>query len=116
MRRRALRLRCPWCGLGAPFDGLFTMRDRCEACGLKLEREPGYFLGSIYVNYGITAVVGLGWTFGWMFAGEERWYVSILPAAIFGVIFPLWFHRYARLLWVAFDLGWDPPREEEFTD
>lgn len=114
MRKRAFRLRCPYCGMGAPFDGWFGMREACEACGFKFEREPGYFLGSIYLNYGVTAAVGLGWTFGWMFAGEERWYVNILPAALFAMTFPLWFLRYARLLWIAFDLSWDPATDDDF--
>lgn len=114
MRRRARRLRCPCCGMGAPYDGMFQMRERCEVCNFKFEREAGYFLGSIYVNYGITAGVGLGWTFGWMVSGEERWWITMLPAAIFAVLFPLWFTRYARLLWIAFDLRWDPPTEADF--
>jgi hypothetical protein len=29
-------------------------------------------------------------------------------------VFPLWFFRYARALWIAFDEKWDPwPNEEE---
>ena len=67
---RALRLKCPRCG-GAPmFAGLFRMHETCAHCHLKFEREPGYFLGSIYINYGITAlIVTVGWItlrFGYM--------------------------------------------------
>ena len=33
------------------------MRERCEQCGLRFDRGPGYYLGSIYINYGLTAVI-----------------------------------------------------------
>ena len=52
---RALRLKCPRCGEGAIFSGPFTTLDHCSHCKLKYERAPGYFLGSIYINYGLTA-------------------------------------------------------------
>ena len=54
---RALRLRCPVCGEGQLFKGLFSMHPTCPHCGIKYEREPGFFLGSIYINYGITALI-----------------------------------------------------------
>ena len=57
--KRSLLLRCPVCGQGKLFRGWFAMHERCERCGVKFEREPGFFLGSIYVNYGLTAVLAL---------------------------------------------------------
>ena len=45
---------------GEVFSGWFAMRDTCEVCGLKYEREPGYFVGAIYLNFAVTAVVCLG--------------------------------------------------------
>ena len=33
------------------------MYERCPNCKLKYERGPGYFLGSAYLNYGLTAVI-----------------------------------------------------------
>ncbi len=38
------------------FTGLLSMNRQCARCGLVYEREPGYFLGSIYINYGLTAM------------------------------------------------------------
>ena len=55
--RRALRLRCTLCGQGKLFAGWFKMHGECLHCGAKLEREPGFFLGSIYFNYGLTALI-----------------------------------------------------------
>ena len=33
------------------------MNERCPHCGLKFEREQGYFLGAMYFSYGIATVV-----------------------------------------------------------
>ncbi len=54
---RAIRLRCPACGRGKIFRGYFTMHDACPHCGRPFQRGAGFFLGSIYFNYGITALL-----------------------------------------------------------
>src|SRR5205807_8791461 len=104
---RALRLKCPRCG-GAPmFSGLLRTNERCAHCHLKFEREPGYFLGSIYINYGITAML---LTVGWIvlrfgYGIDSRWLVFGLAA--FLVVFQVFFFRYARALWLALDCQFD---------
>ena len=105
---RALKLRCPRCGVGQLFKGFFRMHERCSNCGLKYERAPGYFLGSSYVNYGLTAVallIGyavLHYRFG--FSNKDL----AGPLAGFCVVFPLLAFRHARALWLAMDCRWDP--------
>src|SRR5688500_10126255 len=54
---RSLRLRCPRCGMGRLYRGWFAMNDQCAECGCDFRREPGFYLGSIYFNYGLTALV-----------------------------------------------------------
>lgn len=40
------------------------MNDRCPTCGLHFNREPGYFLGAMYISYGLgLAVIGVLWGF-----------------------------------------------------
>lgn len=105
---RALRLRCPRCGCGALFDGWFQMPVKCAECGLDLRREPGFYLGSIYVNYGLTAFV-VTVTYVWAMAtgrGQSRELFWGMLA--FCLLFPLWFFRYARSLWLGMDQYWDP--------
>jgi uncharacterized protein (DUF983 family) len=111
---RALRLRCPRCGRASIFRGWFNMHDNCDACGRRFNRDPGYLLGSIYFNYGITATLVLimyfTMYFGDVLADSQR----LLVLIVFTVLFPTWFFRYARALWIAFDELWDPwPNEEE---
>ena len=84
------------------------MRPRCEHCGLKFDRGPGYFLGSIYFNYGLTALLTTAIYFG-LFFGEVLSDRTLLwTMAAFCLLFPLWFFRYARSLWLGFDFYFDP--------
>jgi uncharacterized protein (DUF983 family) len=107
---RAVRLRCPACGRGPLFRGWFTMHDACPACGRPFRGDPGYFLGSIYFNYAVTGlavvVIYFSMYFGDVLTNEQR----LVAMALFVVLFPIWFFRYARALWMAFDEFWDPWR------
>jgi uncharacterized protein (DUF983 family) len=106
--RRALGLRCPRCG-GAPlFDGLVRMRPRCGACGLVFERETGYFIGAIYINYAVTVGLALAGYFAleaW-WAPPVGWQVGLW--SLFVVLFPLWSFRYSKALWLGLDHLVDP--------
>jgi uncharacterized protein (DUF983 family) len=54
---RGACLRCPRCGVRSLFRTWFAMYERCAVCGLRFEREQGYFLGAMYINYGVTVVL-----------------------------------------------------------
>jgi uncharacterized protein (DUF983 family) len=55
---RGLANRCPNCGGNRLFkDGkLFDLNDACPDCGLKFEKDEGFFLGAMSLNYGVTLV------------------------------------------------------------
>ncbi len=84
------------------------MHEGCPACGLHFEREPGYFVGAIYLNYGVTAPT--------MFLGYfalDAWLgldvgLQLLLWGTFTVAFPLWFFRYSKSLWLSLDHLVDP--------
>ncbi len=105
---RTLRLRCPRCGEGKLFTGWVRMPRQCEVCGLKFEREPGYFLGSIYFNYGVTAFIVTIAALSMMMFTEASERTLLFSLGTFCVLFPLWFFRYARALWMAWDHFADP--------
>jgi uncharacterized protein (DUF983 family) len=109
---RAWRLRCPQCGGSRLFKNWFRMNPHCELCGLKYQREPGYFLGSIYVNYGLTALLVTVFYFVLFFAGWATPQNALWIVTGFALVFPLWFFRYARSLWLGFDHFWDPLPEK----
>ena len=110
---RGLRLRCPVCGRGRMFRGYFGINQRCSECGLKFQREPGFFLGSIYFNYGLTALV-VAVAYPVLLFNNVLGDQVLAPTSLaFVVLFPLWFFRYARSLWAAFDQFIDPREAEE---
>jgi uncharacterized protein (DUF983 family) len=95
------------------FRGPLKPLHNCSECHLRFEREPGYFLGAIYVNYAVTVILALaGYFITARFAGLS------LPAQIalwgtFVLVFPLWFFRYSRSIWLALDYFVDPGGTEE---
>jgi uncharacterized protein (DUF983 family) len=112
--RRGLCLHCPACGQARIFHGWFAMHDRCAACGRRFNRAPGYFLGSIYFNYGVTAVLLIIGYFSLFLSGIRVGQGWLLALAALALVFPLWFFRYARALWIAVDEHFDPwPNEQE---
>jgi uncharacterized protein (DUF983 family) len=111
---RAIRLRCPLCGQGKLFRGWFGMHSHCPACGVSLEREPGFYLGSIYFNYGLTALVTAVAYPVLMFQGVPDKYL-MAGALAWIILFPIWFFRYARSLWLGFDQYMDPRKGESGT-
>lgn len=111
---RAIRLRCPACGRAPIFSGWFRMHETCSQCGRKFNRDPGYMLGSIYFNYGVTAMIVVVAYFSLYFSELLSPRQRLVALAAFCVVFPTWFFRYARALWIAFDELFDPwPNDEE---
>jgi hypothetical protein len=84
------------------------MAEACPACGTRLQREAGYFLGSIYFNYGVTCVLAgiiyFGMSFGMQVSGTRALWTTLA----FTFLFPFWFWRYARSLWLMLDQYMDP--------
>lgn len=70
---RGLANRCPNCGGSRLFrEGtLFQLNDTCPDCRLRYEKDEGFFLGAMALNYGVTVVVFLtpvvlSWYAGWI--------------------------------------------------
>ena len=79
--------RCPRCRSGSIFRtsifrGFPRMNERCPVCNLKFEREQGYFLGAMYISYGLALGIITLFTAG-LWAATGRWITS---ATIWGVI------------------------------
>lgn len=108
MVSRAWRLRCPRCGQQPLFKNWIRMHTDCTNCHLHYERGPGYFLGSIYVNYGLTAGLVTLFYFALFYSDVMSPQAALWVVTGFALAFPLWFFRYARSLWMGFDHFWDP--------
>ena len=102
-----LRGKCPRCREGRIFaypaanlTRFNVMHEHCPNCGVRLEPEPGFYQGAMYVGYGFTvailAVVGLGLYF--TFDPSEWVYIGTV-IAITILLAPL-NYRYSRILYL----------------
>jgi uncharacterized protein (DUF983 family) len=67
-----------------------AMHEKCPVCGLKYEREPGYFLGAMYFSYLLSLLPGLaivlllwrwsGWPFDTATICTFFCYLPLVPA------------------------------------
>ena len=108
MLRAALRLRCPRCGIGKLYAKPFKMFERCPHCQLKFEREQGYFVGAIYINYAATIAVAVP---GFFLLDAFTTMTINQQLAVwvpFAVLFPLVFFHHARSLWLMMDHFFNP--------
>jgi uncharacterized protein (DUF983 family) len=108
MRLGALvKQRCLRCLQGPVFAGLFRMHAQCPVCGLRFEREPGYFTGAMYLSYGLalltTAPVWL--PMAWL--GRSLGEVLVASGFLLIAGSP-WLFRYSRVMWLYLDHAIDP--------
>jgi uncharacterized protein (DUF983 family) len=108
-----LRQMCPQCRAARIFRksilaGFPGMHERCPNCGLKFEREQGYFLGAMYISYvlALITIVALGlllWAFtSWSLQRITLWAILLfLPLAPALTLF-------SRVLWIYLDRAIDP--------
>ncbi|HEY1038198.1 MAG TPA: DUF983 domain-containing protein [Bacteroidia bacterium] len=100
--------KCPCCGKGQVFEkqhllslNIPKMHDKCTSCGYYFEREPGYFLGAMYVSYGLAVLQGI---LAFLLAA------TIFPSlSTFGlmcivmlviVAFAFFNYKFARVIWL----------------
>ena len=103
------------CGQGRLFRGLWSINAECSKCKADFQREAGFYLGSIYFNYGLTSVVvAIAYPL-LLFTGTLNNDVLLWSALAFMLLFPMWFFRYARSLWLGFDQFCDPREGEKGT-
>ena len=107
--RRGVRLQCPRCGKGPLFAGFFSMHPQCPHCALVFEREPGYFVGAIYINYAATTLTAIIGFLALDYFASLSLSQQLLLWGGFAILFPLFFFRYSRSLWLSVDYLFNPP-------
>jgi uncharacterized protein (DUF983 family) len=113
--RRAARLRCPNCGRGRLFRGVFRMLNRCPECGLSYFPEQGYYVGAMIINYvATTAVVVAIFLLTTLFRDFTTLSVNskILLWMAFAVALSLLLMRHAYSFWLGIDF-WIKPRQPD---
>lgn len=93
------------------------MKETCPECGLRFERESGYWVGAIIIN---TAVI-FG-TFLLTFGGsilltypDVPWTAVLLLTGAANLLIPILFYPLSKSLWSAMELSWHPLEPDEIT-
>jgi uncharacterized protein (DUF983 family) len=117
MFARGLTKRCARCGAGRLFTRWFTMKKECPKCGLRFEREEGFFLGALTMNIAVMMIVaGLVIFVGFSTRQPGG---SILPMTIVGlattVFLPCLVYPFSKTIWLAVDLTMRRSMGEQFS-
>ncbi len=102
--------KCPRCLGGKMFENDnpyvlkngIKMNETCSACGLKYEREPGFFYGAMYVSYALLSGVFIFW-----YVLDSLWlnlrtsYLLTIIVLSILLLFPL-AYRWSRSIWLNF--------------
>ncbi len=105
-----LKGRCPRCREGTIFKSWIGVHEKCRTCGLIFNRETGYFLGAMYMEYAIAGVfIGTVTTLL-----RKYWPLGIEAAALIGLAICVPFIpltvRLSRTLWIYWDNAVDPQK------
>jgi uncharacterized protein (DUF983 family) len=107
--------RCPRCREGrifrySIFRGFPKMCERCSVCDLKFQREEGYFLGAMYISFGLALVIiALIAVLLWAVTGWWITRVTIWAVVMFLPLAPA-ISLLARVLWIYLDQAFDPEK------
>jgi uncharacterized protein (DUF983 family) len=103
-----LKGKCPKCRKGDVFTHPLSaiskfnvMNEKCPHCGIRLEPEPGFYQGAMFVSYALAVglIIAVWIVLYFLFNDPSSWtYFSVCTALILLVV-PL-NYRYSRLLFL----------------
>jgi uncharacterized protein (DUF983 family) len=113
---RGLLRRCPNCGGGKLFRRFWTMKERCPTCGMRFEREEGFFLGAYVVNFGLVLILlALFTILGVIVTLPDPPVLALTVIGMVGsTLLAVGFYPNSRTFWSAIDLMMTPLRDEDF--
>ncbi len=79
----------------------------CPVCGLRFEREPGYFTGAMYASYFIGVFVTLPIWLSMLLAEYSLVPILIVANGCVFLLTPIAFH-YSRVFWMHIDCYFNP--------
>lgn len=103
---RGITRRCPRCGGRKLFRRWFTMVDTCPSCGLRFEREEGFFLGAFVMNTAITLgslMLYLVIAFALTLPDAPLVRLAVV-GVLLGLIIPIAVYPFTKTIWCAVDL------------
>jgi uncharacterized protein (DUF983 family) len=114
--------RCPRCHEGKfyrshPYDlsQVGDLHEHCSECGLKYEKEPGFYYGAMYVAYalGVALFVTL-WTSFNLFMPSVSVGFQILVIVLATIFLGPYFYALSKIIWAKFFISYDRDAIEKF--
>lgn len=113
---RGLFLRCPVCGQGKLFSGIYKMNEHCPVCHFKFEREEGYYTSSMAINLVVSELIAAAIVLPLAAIPS----IPILPVLLIGgpivLLLPFLLFRFSRGLWIAMDHCLNPTSGGDLPD
>jgi uncharacterized protein (DUF983 family) len=77
------------------------MHENCSVCNHKYEIEPGFFIGAMYVSYGITVAISVATSvLAYLIYPKTLYYMYMVYIALAIIIFIPFTYRLSRLIWI----------------
>jgi len=105
-----LHITCPQCQEGKflvshPYDlrNVGDVREKCDVCGLKYEKEPGFFFGAMYVSYalGVALFVTI-WTSCNLFFDDVNVWIQIGLVVFFIILLSPYLFALSKIIYANF--------------
>ncbi len=111
-----LIVRCPRCGKGKLFRGIFAMHDQCPVCGLDFVREEGFYTGAMAINLVVSELIVTAYILPVAIISGINPSIPFIPILIFSsplpILLPIIFFRPARGLWLSMNYFFNPTQKE----
>jgi uncharacterized protein (DUF983 family) len=99
--------KCPVCRQGDIFayplkriSKFNVMNNSCPNCGVRLEPEPGFYQGAMYVSYGFTvAFIAIISLLLYLLGNPSEWTYIIIIISVMILLVPL-NYRYSRIIYL----------------
>ncbi|MBA4851690.1 DUF983 domain-containing protein [Emticicia sp. BO119] len=113
-----LRMKCPRCHEGEVFETknpynlskMTAMHKHCPNCGLKYEREIGFFYGAMYVSYMFNIALFVIATVAYylFFEGRVYWLWYIIGYVVLTFLLFPFLYRLSRSIWLQAFIKYEP--------
>jgi uncharacterized protein (DUF983 family) len=97
---RGLLHSCPNCGGATLLARWLRVHDRCRICGLRFEKEEGFFLGALVFNYTVTVLSMIIPLVVAVYLRLVGMWTALAVAAAWCVVFPFLFYPTSKSLWL----------------
>ncbi|MCF2444211.1 DUF983 domain-containing protein [Dyadobacter sp. CY345] len=109
---------CPKCQTGRFFQTnnpynlkkFDKLNEKCEYCKESFTREPGFYIGSMYVSYALSVGLMVAFFVGFVLILDlDMYYVLTGLVISYVILIPVMF-RLARLIWINIFVKYDPEK------